>query len=160
MVSNIRRMIEKVAIGMAAFLMLGLVILAFIQVMLRNFFHIGFNAVEEFMRNGVLWIAFVGAVLTTLRGRHIAIDILPRFLKDRPKRIIYWIISLIVALICLILMYYGIQFMLLEMETGAVIGGFCPAWIVELIIPVGFLLLAITSVLRAVENNQQDNRPC
>ncbi|MDO9547850.1 MAG: hypothetical protein Q7J65_02665, partial [Candidatus Marinimicrobia bacterium] len=67
MVHKFRLFIEKITTWLAVFLMLMLVLLSFSQVVLRNFFSTGFNAFEELMRNAVLWIAFVGAVLTTLR---------------------------------------------------------------------------------------------
>lgn len=151
MVHKLRIIIEKFAGGLAVFLMLALVILSFTQVVLRNFFSIGFSAVEEMMRNGVLWIAFVGATLTTLRGKHISIDILPRILKNKNKRILEWFLTIIASIICLIMMWYGIQFIILEIEMDSVIAGFCPAWIIEIIIPFGFLLLALSFPLRLLD---------
>ncbi|MBL7067384.1 MAG: TRAP transporter small permease subunit [Candidatus Marinimicrobia bacterium] len=151
MVHKLRIIIEKFAGGLAVFLMLALVILSFTQVVLRNFFSIGFSAVEELMRNGVLWIAFVGATLTTLRGKHISIDILPRILKNKNKHILEWFLTIIASIICLIMMWYGTKFIILEIEMDSVIAGICPAWIIEIIIPFGFLLLALSFPLRLLD---------
>jgi TRAP-type C4-dicarboxylate transport system permease small subunit len=160
MVRKIRIIIEKITTVIAALLMLFLVILAFIQVLLRNLFSLGFNAIDELMRNGVLWIAFIGAVLTTLRGQHISIDILPRYLRGKSKKIVEWIIGLSSFVICLIFVRYSISFVILECQTGSIIAGFCLAWIIELIIPVGFTLLGISFLLKTIEskdNKSSDN---
>ncbi|RKY54841.1 MAG: TRAP transporter small permease [Candidatus Neomarinimicrobiota bacterium] len=152
MVHKIRITIEKITTAMAVFLMLSLVILAFLQVVLRNFFSIGFSAVEEFMRNGVLWIALVGAVLTTFRGKHISVDILLRYLSSTPKKIVTWIITAFASFMCIIMTWYSILFIKMEIESGSVIGGFCPAWIIEIILPVGFLLLAISFPIKTLDS--------
>ena len=156
MVHKLRLAIEKITAGMAVFLMLALVTLSFLQVVLRNLFSLGFNIVEEFMRNGVLWIGFIGAILTTLRAKHISIDILPRFVRGRGKRILNWILSVCASLICLLMSYYAWQFVKMEIGTGAVIGKAFPAWIVEGIIPLGFLMLAIVFPLRTLDDKGED----
>ncbi len=108
------------------------------------------------MRNGVLWIAFIGAVLTTLRGKHISIDILPRFLSGARKRGLEWILAISSSVICLFLMWLGINFLKLEIEMESVIAGVIPAWIVEIIIPLGFFLLAVSFPLRVLDKKHDD----
>lgn len=158
MVHKIRIAIEKVTGWTAVSLMLLLVVLAFTQVILRNVFSIGINAFDELMRNAVLWIAFVGASLTTLRGKHISIDILPRFTKGKIKAILDWLLALTASLICLFLAGLGIRFLSLEIEMESVIAGIIPAWIIEIIIPVGFFLLALCFPLRVLDrrNDEQE----
>jgi len=136
--------------------MLLLVVLSFSQVVLRNFFATGFNAFEELMRNAVLWIAFIGATLTTLRGKHISIDILPRVAKGRFKIILNWALSITASLICFYMSWLGLQFLKLEIDLASVIAGSIPAWIIEIIIPVGFLLLAITFPLRVLDSQNDE----
>jgi len=150
--TRIRLVIEKLVTFLGVFFLLSLVILAFLQVILRNFFSVGFNAVEELMRNGVLWIAFSGAILTTLRGKHIAIDIIPRVLSRRYQRVLNAIINLIAALICFILSWLSVQFLCLEINMNSKVAAHIPAWLVELIIPVGFFLLAISFFLKIFDN--------
>jgi len=58
------------------------------------------------------------------------------------------ILNLTAGLICLILGWYAWKFILLEIEMHSQIAGVIPAWIVEIILPVGFLLLALTFFLK------------
>jgi len=151
MLTKLRFIIEKCVTALAVVLMLSLAVMAFVQVILRNFFAIGVNLIDELMRNGVLWIAFIGAILTTLHTKHIAVDILPRLLKGRARRILNWILNATAGVICLTLSWFAIQFIRLEISMQSVIGGVVPAWIVEIILPVGFFLLAMTFFLRLPE---------
>jgi len=155
MIAKIRKTIDFFLTGTAIFLMLSLVLFSFLQVVLRNFFAISLNVADEFMRNGVLWIAFVGAVLTTLRGKHISIDILPRYVKGKRKIYLDWTLTISAALICLVMTWYSVRFIILEIEMKSVIAGFCPAWIIESIIPVGFFLLAISFPLRLLDKSRK-----
>lgn len=158
MLNKFRLIIEKIITAMAVILMLSLAVMAFAQVILRNFFAIGLNVVDELMRNGVLWIAFVGAALTTLHSKHIAIDILPRLLKGKARLTLNWILNLIAGLICLILGWYAWKFILLEIEMHSRIAGVIPAWIVEIILPVGFLLLALTFFLKILIKSNPESQ--
>ncbi len=157
-ISRIRKIVENTATGLAVFLMLSLILLSFLQVILRNFFSMAFSTVETLIRHEVLWIAFIGAALTTLRGRHISIDILPRYLKGKVKLILQWIISLSATVICLVLCWYSILFIQMEIEFGTKIGDLIPAWIVQIILPLGFLLLALSFPLRTLEGREQKQR--
>ncbi|HPD25171.1 MAG TPA: TRAP transporter small permease subunit [Candidatus Marinimicrobia bacterium] len=154
MLNKIRTIIEKFVSALAVVLMLFLVVMAFLQVILRNFFAIGLNVVDELMRNGVLWIAFCGAALTTLRSKHISIDILPRIVKGKARLVLNWILNLTAAAICLCLSWYAWQFLRLEISMNSMIAGVIPAWIIEIILPVGFFLLALTFLLRLVDKSQ------
>jgi TRAP-type C4-dicarboxylate transport system permease small subunit len=122
--------------------------MAFSQVIMRNFFGIGINALEEIMRNSVLWIALIGGILTTLRGKHIAIDIVSRILPNRFRPIHNAILNIFASLVCLVLTWLSIQFLQLEIEMGSKIARIIPAWIIEIILPVGFFLLAISFFLK------------
>ncbi|MFQ5804565.1 MAG: TRAP transporter small permease, partial [Candidatus Methylomirabilales bacterium] len=51
------------------------VLLAFLQVLLRNLGGIGLPWVEILLRNLVLWLGMAGASLATKQGRHIRIDV-------------------------------------------------------------------------------------
>ena len=57
----------------------SMVIFSFLQVVFRNIFSEGIPWADIFLRHLVLWIAFIGAALTTRYEKHISIDILSRF---------------------------------------------------------------------------------
>lgn len=148
MINKIFLLIEKVCTLFAAFLMLSLVFFSFLQIILRNFFDIGLITIEDFTRNGVLWITFIGAILTTLNSKHISIDILPQFIKGKTKKYISLLLAILSSIICLIFTWYAISFIRLEFEMKIKIAGILPIWIFEIIIPIGFFLIAVSFILK------------
>jgi len=155
MVKKIRTIIERISTYLAVTFLLGLVLLSFTQVVLRNVFSIAFNIIEVIIRNAVLWITFLGALLASVRGKHISIDVLPIILERRKHqktlKALNFLVNLIVTLIGLIFTYLSIKFIIMEIESGAYIGGLFPAWIAEIIIPIGFLLLSLTFFLKLLD---------
>ena len=51
-----------------------MIIMAFGQVVLRNFFHTSIEWGDVFLRHLVLWLGFLGAVIATGEGRHLKIE--------------------------------------------------------------------------------------
>jgi len=144
---KIQDIVELIITGVAIFLMATIVLLTFLQIIFRNFLAVSFTQIGEIVRSEILWIAFVGAILTTLQGKHISIDVLPRYLSGKMQDVLKKILNAAAAIICLILFWYSISFIKLEMTMGTTTGPGIPAWILELILPIGFLLLALSFVL-------------
>lgn len=81
-----------------AFLM-TMILLGTVQALLRNVATIGEGIqwandlltelvwIDEFLKKGTLWLAFLGASLATREERHIAIDVLPRIASRKVKLI-------------------------------------------------------------------------
>ncbi|HMA61883.1 MAG TPA: TRAP transporter small permease [bacterium] len=148
---KIKKTVDAIITALAIILMSSIVLFTFAQVILRNFFTIHLTELENIVRSEVLWIAFIGAVLTSLRGRHISIDILPRYLKGKARKILLIILDVSAMIICFILAWYSVKFIQLEISLGTTVGMNIPAWIPELILPIGFILLAISFPLKLVE---------
>ncbi len=119
-----------------------MIILGFLQIILRNFFDSGFSWADIVVRSLVLWVGFTGAVIATSSGHHIAIGALLRFLPEGWKRRVHVVISLIVSVICIFLTIASVKFIGFEIESGAVLFGSVPLWVSELIIPMTFAFLA------------------
>ena len=60
-----------------------MVVLAFLQVVLRNFFGTGLIWGDTLVRHMVLWAGFIGGALAAFEGRHISIDALTKYLSPR-----------------------------------------------------------------------------
>ena len=100
----------------------GMILLAGLQILLRNFVGAGFSWVDEALRLMVLWIAMIGAVAASREYRHISIDILSRFLPPTPR-------------------LYSYEFVAFEFDDEAVLLGDLPAWPFEAVLPVAFGLI-------------------
>ena len=153
---KIKKIVDAIITALAIILMSSIVLFTFAQVILRNFFTIHLTELENIVRSEVLWIAFIGAVLTSLRGRHISIDILPRYLKGKARKILLIVLDISAMIICFILSWYSIKFIQLEISLGTTVGMNIPAWIPELILPIGFILLAISFPLKLVKPPEEE----
>ena len=119
----------------------ALILLAASQIVLRNFFSFGFIWADEMLRMLVLLIAVAGAVAASRTDKHINIAILDRFLPQKIKLLVKIIIHVFTAAICGAVAWYSVQFVQMSHEFGDVLMGSVPAWMPQLILPVGFGLI-------------------
>lgn len=96
--------------GIAATVLLLMIVIAATQAVLRNLtnLEVDFANValghmtwaDSFLQKGTLWLAFFGASLSTFDEKHIAIDILPRLSPPRMKQLLRAIVSMFGAVVC------------------------------------------------------------
>lgn len=133
-----------------------MVLLAFLQVILRNYFSTGILWADPFLRHMVLWIGFLGASLASQQEKHINIDIVTRFVSAKTTNAVRIITNLFAAIVCFALANAGFTFLKSELTTrGALfrIGETdFPMWWFQVIIPVGFALMMFRFFLRTLEH--------
>ncbi len=159
-ISGILTFIERATIVLLLFVML---LLAFLQVILRNVFSTGILWADPFLRHLVLWIGFIGASLATQQEKHINIDLVTRFVSPRATNIVRILTNLFAGVICVFLSKAGWTFLASEQSVEDVlltIGTMeFPAWWFQLIIPVGFALMSFRFLLRAIEHSLEAFNP-
>ena len=143
--------IEKFIAGLSLLLLL---ILAITQVILRNFFELGFSNIDIVSRHLVLFVTFMGAALASEHSQHIKIDCINSLLKPSLKETLKIPLLIISAIICAGFFWYASQFWLDEKL-------YAPdneklALYMALIIPVGFFTLTIHFLLLSLTINKQD----
>ncbi len=131
-------------------LLLGMMItLAGGQIVARNLFEGGISWGDPMLRVMVLWVGLLGAMAATRDEHHISIDVVSRFLKPKYRRISATINALFTAIVCAIISWYAAAFVYMEWQDGMIVFGPVPAWLAELIIPIGFGIIAIRSLATA-----------
>ena len=130
--------------------MLALMItLAGSQIVARNFFDSGFAWGDPMLRVMVLWVGLLGAMAATRDERHISIDVISRFLKPQYLRFTTTINALFTAIVSALISWHAIGFVYMEWQDGIRVFDAVPAWAAELIIPIGFGIIAIRSLIAA-----------
>jgi TRAP-type C4-dicarboxylate transport system permease small subunit len=120
-----------------------MVIVAFLQIVLRNFFATGLSWADELVRYCVIWVGFLGAALATRGGKHIRMDVVSRWLSTKRRRALQAFTHLVSTLISAVLTLASIKFVWVEVQMGAETF-FGPAtWIIQLVIPVTFGIMTI-----------------
>jgi TRAP-type C4-dicarboxylate transport system permease small subunit len=137
--------------GVLLVVLLGvMVILSFVQVILRNLFSESLLWGEILLRHLVLWVGFFGAARATGEGRHITIDAFTRFLSPRAKLAARILTNTFAVVVCSSLLTASLKFFTDEIESGSTLHGDIPSWYSQIIIPAGFGLIIFHFLVRIV----------
>lgn len=129
-----------------------MILLAFSQVMLRNFLGMGFLWADPLVRHLVIWVGFFGAAVATHEERHISIDALTRFFRPRWKAIAHVFTSLFAVIVCLYLADAAWVFLLDEKSLGSAFMLNVPTWIALIVIPTGYALIAFHFLVKIADH--------
>ncbi|MBI3003788.1 MAG: TRAP transporter small permease [Ignavibacteriales bacterium] len=130
----------------------AMILMAFLQVVLRNGFNSTIIWVDILLRHLVLWIGFLGAALATSNDRHISIDAFTRFIRPKARLLVGVFTHLFAVVTCYFLFRASVVFVQNELSVNATLYHDIPAWYSEIIIPSGFALLMIHFLVRALLN--------
>ena len=92
--------------ALLVFLLAGMVVMVFGNVMLRWFADSGLTFSEEMSRYFFVWLTFIGAVVVMREHAHLGVDALVRVLGPRG-RFICMVLSDILVLGCCVLFFWG-----------------------------------------------------
>jgi TRAP-type C4-dicarboxylate transport system permease small subunit len=123
-------------------LLAALVAITFTQILLRNGFASGLSWADGGAQMLVLWIAVGGAVAAARDRRHIAINVAGRILPGRWHRWVRVTMDLFAMLVAAVFSWHAARFVADTRAFGDVLFGTLPEWPFQLILPVGFALIA------------------
>ncbi|MEJ2141620.1 MAG: TRAP transporter small permease [Gammaproteobacteria bacterium] len=118
-------------------------LLAVLQIIMRNVFSSGLVWAGPLLKVMVLWLGMLGALYATRKRRHIKIDILRHYLKPSLRKITSQFVYFVSGVICLLCSYYSFTFLLLEYTDGTSAFMQVPAWTLESIIPFSLFIMAL-----------------
>lgn len=145
-------MVDRVEQIFICILLSIMIIIAFLQIVLRNIFATGIAWADPLVRNLVLWVGFVGASIATREGRHITINMIPPWVSPSGKVIIGIITQVFSLFICGLLTFASVKFVRNEAIMGDVTFLGIPAWIPQIIIPLTFGLMTLRFGLRSLQD--------
>jgi len=134
-------------------IILSMVLLAFLQVVLRNLSGQGILWGDPLLRHLVLWVGFIGASLATRSEKHINMDVFGRLLAPRAKLIVQIVINLFAVAVTWVLTNASWNFVLEEKEFGDTLFAKIPVWYFQIIIPLGFLLMMLRFIIITIEKS-------
>jgi len=136
-------MLSAVEDGILVSLLTAMIGLAGTQILLRNLWDTSIGWGDPLLRVTVMWVGLLGAMAASRDDNHITIDLVSRLLEDRAKSVTRVITGLVSGIVCLMLAWHGMRFVLFEREDQAIAFASVPAWMCELIIPVAFGIMAL-----------------
>lgn len=113
-IDQILEIIEKIFSVVVSILLVGMLFSLTVQVVSRYVFNTGFSWTEESARYMMVLMVFIGAVVCTKQGIHVAVDALEEmFSKAAP--VLKIIQHLVMLVYCGVVFYFGLQIL----ETAA-----------------------------------------
>ena len=143
------RRLENALLAILFFVLLAL---AASQIVLRNFFSAGLPWADGLVRILVLWLALIGAIAASRDHKHIAIDVVVRSLPPFLRRLAVGVACLFTAVVSGFFAWHSGRFVRDSRDFGDVLVTDWPAWIPQLILPIGFALIASCYLLRFVSS--------
>lgn len=132
----------------AALLLMAL--LPVLELALRTFFGAGIPGSAGYVQNLTLWVGFLGAVVASRQGRHLALTVEGvRLLPERPRRIVWGVCGAISAAVSAALFWASLQLVVAEFDAPTRIGGWLPIWVVQVVLPGAFAVITVRFIVRA-----------
>ena len=142
--------ISRVEQVFVTILLTMMILTAFFQIVLRNFFDTGVSWGDSLVRYLVVWVGFIGAAIATKEGKHINIDVVSRWLTGPESNYIRLVSHFFSAGICGLLTLAAIKFVIFEAQMGSTAFLKLPVWVPEIIIPVTFGLMTLRFAVRFI----------
>mgnify|MGYP001156996028 CR=1 FL=1 len=151
MIAKVLRVLHQLEDLILVVALLTMLLLAIMQIVMRNFFDGGFLSAESFVRILVLWIAMLGALVATREDNHINIDALTRFLPEIWRKVVSLINNVVAGAICFAVAYYAFELVGYEYEDRTIAFGDVPTWLCQSILPFGFGLMGLRFFVNGIK---------
>lgn len=125
-----------------ALLLAALIVLACVQIVLRNFVDASIPWGEPLLRILVLWTGLIGAVVASRDHRQISIDAVSRLLPAGARVAARALTSAFAAAVSGAIAFHAARFVITESsyESGEIAG--VPLWAFQVILPAAFFAIA------------------
>ena len=136
--------------GLIVVLLGGMVLLATMQILMRNLFSYSLFWGDDLLQLALLWLVMSGAVAAAHTGEHLRINILAQFVPRAARPWMYAALHVFTAAVCAVLAWQSALMVLESLEYGDTLFGKLPAWTAQLVMPAGFGLLAFNYTIRCL----------
>src|SRR6185369_906204 len=127
---------------LCAALLIVIVLVIFINVIARYFFHAPLRGSDEVSQYMFLWLSYLGALAALLRGRHYSFPNLVEMLPRIPGVAVKTLSEIIVLLMLLVLVWFGWQLVdRLSFQTSPALG--LPVYYAYVALPLTAALMAL-----------------
>jgi C4-dicarboxylate transporter, DctQ subunit len=138
------RVVDRLEEGVISFLLVGMTLLVFVEVVMRFGFNTGFLWIQELTLHASAWFVLFGASYGVKVGAHIGVDAIVKMIPPGPRR---WVSMVAVGLsltYCGLFMYGGWVYLAKMLKIGIELEDLpIPRWIAHSILFIGFVLLAV-----------------
>jgi len=150
--NSLLRWLHRLEDALIVIVLVGMVLLAVTQILLRNLNGTSLVWVDPLLQNGVLWIGMLGAMIASRNDEHIRIDIASHYLSPFWRRGLSLLVDLFTSGVCAVVAWFSLHSVRDEASLGMNAFSGITAWWLQVIIPVGFALIALRYAVLFVLN--------
>jgi C4-dicarboxylate transporter DctQ subunit len=130
-------------------ILISMILLAGTQIFLRNLFDTSLFWGDEMLRLMVLWLAVAGGLAASRLDKHISIAVIDRFLPAAAQLVTRIVLDLFTAGLCALFAWQSARFVYSSYQFGDTVMRDVPAWAAQIIMPLGFALMALRHLVLA-----------
>ena len=150
MIDRVDRALRRVESALLVGLLGAMIGVAVYQVLARNLLDAGLIWGDPMVRVALLWVTLVGGMAAAANDQHIRIDLVTRFASPAASRHLGRLTSAFTAVVCFALAWFSVTLVLWDYRDGTTGFGVVPAWVCELIIPIGAGVMGLRYLVRAL----------
>ncbi len=135
--------------AVAATALAAMVVLPVLEIALRRAFGIGIPGAGPIVQHLVLWVGFLGGAIAAREGRLLALATGGFVPEGAPRRAAAIFTAAVASGAAIVLAAGAVELIRSERETGSILGAGIPTWVAQLVLPVGFALIAARLVWRS-----------
>jgi len=137
-----------------AILLIIIVILGFLQVLLRYVFNLPLAWTEESMVFLFVWFVYFGASACTKRNKHLRIEMFMNKLSPFIQRRVELFVDILWIFFCLVIFWMGFKvFYSAFIHPSYSIATHVPRWLGFAVVPVGMLLMGVRVFQHKLSNH-------
>jgi tripartite ATP-independent transporter DctM subunit len=129
--------------SLVTFALAALAILPLLEIVLRRLFHSGLSGATAIQQHLTLVISLLGGMLAARDRRLLSLSTLSQFLKGRWQTFARLYSGAVAAAISVFLCLAAAQLVASERDSGNLLAYQIPIWTVQLIMPIGFAVIAL-----------------
>jgi len=143
------RFYTRVEDAVAATALAVMTVIPLLEIVLRRAAGIGIPGAGPIVQHLVLWVGFLGAAIAAREGKLLSLATGTLVPDGWPRRVTSVAAAALGAAVSTILALAAVEFVRSEYETASSFGAGIPTWMAELVLPVGFTLIALRLAWRA-----------
>jgi len=130
-------------------IVLAMILLPTLEAAVRRFTGSGVPGAAVYTQHLTLWVGFLGAMLATSTGHHLALSTVDFLREGWPRELARAFDSAVTTLVCALLAYASLDMVLLDKGRVDTLAGGVPEWWFEVVMPVGFAVMSIRGAMKA-----------
>ena len=130
-------------------IVLAMVLLPTLEAAVRRVTGSGVPGAAVYTQHLTLWVGFLGAMLATSTGNHLALSTVDFLRAGWPRELARAFDSAVTTLVCALLAYASFDMVLLDKGRVDTLAGGVPEWWFEVVMPLGFAVMSIRGAMKA-----------